>query len=427
MKSLESEKERGSTSLILRDRNFLRLWSAITVSGVSAHIWLLAIPLIAISHFHADASQLGKLAAFQLLPVFILTPIAGALVDSLPARMINSVCDLARGVLLFAIPILDAFGELTLVWMYVVAAMIGSFAVVGDVAHHTMLPRVVDDEHIVAGNAAINASWSVTDVAGPGLAGVAIQIMTAPFAVIINAIGFLSSGLLISSIRMLPQPKAPRANWLVMIKSGFMFLWRQPPLLMLGLSGGVANLFIQAYTTIFVLYAVNGLGLEPIGIGVLYAVGALGGIAGAAVATWVAGRISRVGALFVGNVTTGTGMIVVGSSALFDPPFQVIQAVIGVAMFSGGLGVYNVHSMSTRQQAAPRQMLGRVTASYRLLSHGSLPLGAVVGGYTGEWIGLAWTCALAGILLTLWMCFVLVTPFRKLNELVAHPAEVEVL
>jgi hypothetical protein len=418
MTTSDSPPETSGRSLIRRDPNFARFWVAITISGASAYIWLLAMPLVAIASFDANAAQLGTLAAFQLAPVFVLTPIAGVLVDSLPARLVNSLCDVARGLLLLAIPLLSSLDALTIGWMYGLAGLVGSFKVVGDVAHHTMLPRVVDDADIVGGNAAISASWSVTDVAGPGLGGLAIQVLTAPFALIVNAVGFLASGALISSLHLSPQPETERANWLLMIKSGFTFLWRRPPLLMLGLSGGVANFFIQAYTTIFVLYAVDGLGLQPLGIGVLYAVGAVGGLVGAAVATWVASHLSRVGALFTGNVITGLGMIVVGLSALVTSPFQIAQAGVGVALYSGGLGIYNVHAISTRQQAAPLHMLGRVTASYRLLSHGSLPLGAVAGGFTADAIGLGWTCGLAGACLSVWMCLVLLTPFRGLNQLV---------
>lgn len=272
-------------------------------------------------------------------------------------------------------------------------------------------------EQVVAGNAAVNASYSVTDVAGPGIGGLLVQAVTAPYAIVLDAIGFLVSGGLIATLKADDSGhRAARERWSVMVGDGFRFLVRSKPLLMLGISGGVANIFIQAYLTIFVLFAVDTLGFSPVKIGALYAVGAVGGVVGAAFAGRLGERFSKVGAMVGGNVTVGAGMgLIAAAGALDGGVVRPVCATAGIWLYSMGLGVYNVHSMSARQQLCPPDKLGRITAGYRLLSHGSLPLGALAGGYCARWAGQTTTIALAGAGLVLWMGIAMATPFRRLD------------
>ncbi|MEU8527951.1 MFS transporter [Streptomyces sp. NPDC048629] len=403
---------------VFRNRDFRRFWAAVTVAGAGAHVTVLALPLTAVTLLDADAAQLGLLTAAHLVPTLFMTPIAGVVSDRYSPRLVNALCDLVRGVLLLGVPLLAALDLLSLGPLYVLSALTGCLAALGDVAHHSMLPQIVPQQQIVAGNAAVNASYSVTDVAGPGLAGLLVQTLTAPYAILMDAVGFLVSGGLIASLKPRAAERPPvREKWRAMVVDGFRFLLRSKPLLMLGLSGGVANLFIQAYLTIFVLYAVDTLDFSPLQIGLLYAVGAVGGVGGAAVSDRLGTVLTRVGAMTAGNVLVGVGMVLVAASAVFVAGLtRGAVCAAGIGLYSAGLGIYNVHSMSARQQMCPPEKLGRVTAGYRLLSHGSLPLGSLVGGFSAQWFGQGRTIVLAGGCLVLWMGLVWLTPLRRLND-----------
>ncbi|MFG2428707.1 MFS transporter [Streptomyces sp. NPDC048590] len=408
---------------IFRDMNFVRFWGAVTVSGIGSQVTLLALPLTAVLTLRADAFQVGLLTTLQMLPVLFVTPFAGVMADRFPVRLLNSLCDLLRGFVLLSVPVMAWLDSLTVERLYVVALVLGCLKCLADVAHHSMLPHLVDDDRLVAGNAAVNASYSVTNVAGPGLGGALIQLLTAPFALLVDVVSFLLSGALIASLRTRPadpdQEAAgkPSEGWWRSVAEGFRYLVADHRLLFLGLCSGAANLFIQAYATVLVIFVVQSLGLSATVLGIVYGCGALGGVAGAMVAKRVGERFAAGTAIVAGLVCTGVGIIGLTAAALVDgvlPRSAVL--VLGTLVYSAGVALYNVHAMSTRQRLARRDMLGRVTASYRLLSHGALPLGSFLGGLGADRLGAGPTIALAGVGVIVWVGILMLTPFRRLQQ-----------
>ncbi|WP_441250513.1 MFS transporter [Kitasatospora sp. McL0602] len=407
----------GTPRSIYRHRGFLSLWSAVTVSGIGSQVTVVALPLTAMLTLGADPLQIGTLAMVQTLPVLFVTPVAGVVVDRFPVKLVNSLCDAARGVLLLAVPVLAALDRLSLLWLYVLGLLLGCFKAMADVAHHSILPHVVEEDRILAGNAAVNTSYSVTDVAGPGLGGVLTQLLGAPTALIADSVSFFLSGGLIASLRMRPTERAPRQRWSTMAREGFGYLFREKGLLTLALCSGVANLFLQAYGTVLVVFIVGSLALPPSVVGAVYACGALGGVAGSVLAERI-GRVARpTTAMMGGLVVTGLGMAGLAAAGLAAEPWARIAILIaGTAACTAGLGVYNVHAMSTRQRLVRRDMLGRVTAGYRLLSHGALPLGSLLGGLGAQYLGASAAVALSGAAVVGWVGVLLLTPFRRLHQ-----------
>ncbi|MFS0696654.1 MFS transporter [Streptomyces nitrosporeus] len=414
-----AESGTGRQRSVFRDGAFLRFWTAVTVSGAGSHVTLLALPLTAVLALQADALELGLLTAVQMLPVLFVTPFAGVMADRFPVRLLNSACDVLQGLLLLLIPLMAWLDALSLPLLYTVGLFLGCLKCLADVAHHSMLPHIVDDERLVPGNAAINGSYSVTAVAGPGMGGAVIQVLTAPYALLVDAVSFLLSGALIASLRTRPAP--PRATaalgWWRSVTEGFGYLVRERQLLVLGLCSGVANLFIQAYSTVMVIFVVQSLSLPPTALGAVYACGALGGVGGAMGARRTGDRLSPGTAIVLGLVCAGLGIAGVGLAGLADgTPARIAVLVAGTFVYSAGAALYNVHAMSTRQRLARRDMLGRVTASYRLLSHGALPLGAFAGGLCAQHFGTGTTIACAGAGVIAWVGVLMLTPFRQLQR-----------
>lgn len=125
---------------VLRNRDFRRFWTAITVARAGAHVTVLALPLTAVTLLGADSVQLGLLTTVQLLPMLVVTPLAGVITDVYAARVVNSLCDLVRGVLLLGVPLLAALDSLGMGWLYILSACVGVLKAVADIAHHSMLP-----------------------------------------------------------------------------------------------------------------------------------------------------------------------------------------------------------------------------------------------------------------------------------------------
>src|SRR6187549_3496171 len=192
-----------------RHGDFLRLWTGETISQFGSQISQLAIPFAAILVLDASAFEVAALGTVEFLPFIIFTLPAGVWVDRMRRRRILIAGDLGRAVLLGSIPIAYAFDALTLWQLYVVGFLVGICTVFFDVAYQSYLPSLVERSQIIDGNSKMEITRSGAQISGPGLAGLLVQIFTAPYAVLIDAVSFVASGFFIFRIRKPEEP--PRA------------------------------------------------------------------------------------------------------------------------------------------------------------------------------------------------------------------------
>jgi hypothetical protein len=404
---------------LVRDSRFTRFLAAITLGGLGEQISLLALPLVAILVLQASPFELGLIGALQFLPVIVVTPVAGVMVDKFAPRLMNGLADVARGFVALSVPFMWWTGVLTLSSIYVVAVLGGCLRALSDVSHHSMLPSLVERRQLVRGNTAVNTSYSVTEVGGPGLGGVLVQGLGAPLALFGDGLGFIASGTLILSIRSFGkhQDRTGSSNWLSLIVGGFKYLLGERRLLWLGICGGVSNIFMFAFTTVLALFVVTDLGLEPFVLGLVLSVGAIGGIAGAFIASGVRRSLSLASTLLTSELVAGVGITLIATARLLaDDAAHIAIVSMGMIIYSAAMAVYNVHSMSTRQALAPPNQLGRVTAGYRLISHGAIPLGALLGGTAAQLWGTPTLIGAAGLAVIIWALVLRRTPFMLLNR-----------
>jgi len=192
-------------------RDFVRLWSAESVSRFGSQVSLLALPLIAITALHTSTFQVGLLSTMEFLPFVLIGLPAGVWVDRLRRRPMLIAADLGRALALASIPLAHALGVLSMAQLYAVAFATGVLTVFFDVAYQSYLPRLVLPEQLVEGNAKLEISNSGASIAGPGLAGLLIQLLTAPVAVVADAASFLASAAFIGRIRRREPPPPPAA------------------------------------------------------------------------------------------------------------------------------------------------------------------------------------------------------------------------
>jgi MFS family permease len=202
-------RPRWPTGGLWRNADFLKLWSAETVSQFGTQVSQLALPLAAVLVLDASAFQVAALGTVEFLPFILFTLPAGVWVDRVPRRPILIAGDFGRAALLASIPIAYLADALTLGQLYVVGFLIGIFTVFFDVAYMSYLPALVEREHIIEGNSKLEVSRSSAQIGGPGFGGVLVQIFTAPYAILVDAVSFLGSGLFILRIRKQePRPEA---------------------------------------------------------------------------------------------------------------------------------------------------------------------------------------------------------------------------
>jgi MFS family permease len=399
-------------------RDFARFWAALTVSLLGSQITTLALPLLAALTLGASAMEMGVLAAAGQLPFLLFSLPAGAWVDRLPRRPVLIATDLASALLLLSVPLAAPFGGPSFPQLCVVAFGVGSMAVVSEVAQYAYVPTLVGRERLVECNSRLQVSHSATDAAGPGAAGVLVQLLSAPLAVLADAVSFLVSAALLRSIRQPeppPEPEEPGVPMRRAIADGLRMLLGHPLLRAIIVVSVPISFFTSGFMAIYVLFATRELGLGPATIGLIFAVGGVGAVSGAMLARWAADRFGVGPAMIGGWVLAAAGSLLVPLAA---GPVVVVVAMLAVAKAFEGITdtVANIHQWSLRQVVTPDQLAGRVTAGHRFTVYGASALGALAGGALGGALGLRpalLVCAVGALLSPLPAVF---SPLRRLRE-----------
>jgi MFS family permease len=383
-------------SSLWRHRDFLNLWSAETISQVGTQITLLAMPVMAVTMLHATPFEMGVLTALETVAFLVVGLPAGAWVDRWRRKRVLVVNDLIRAVALGSLPVAWALGMLSLPLLFVVAAITGTARVFFDVAYQSYLPTLVAPNQVVDGNAKLAASEQVAQVAGPGATGVLLRFLGAPLLIAFDALSFLLSALFIWRIRHVDDvpDRATRRRLRTEIAEGLSFVVRHPLLRRIVACTGLFNLLSSMTMALLVLFVLRTLDLSESTLGFVFSVGAVGGILGAATASWFARRVGEGRAIPLSVIVSAVFAVCIPLATVAAPVALLILGWFGVAW---GVVVYNVTQVSFRQRLCPPRLLGRMNASVRFIVFGTMPLGGLIGGALGEWLGVTTTIWIATI------------------------------
>jgi MFS family permease len=401
-----------------RQRGFVKLWAASAISDVGSQVSALALPLIAALMLDATPWQMGLLSAADSAPTLVVGLLAGVWVDRLRRRPVLIAADLGRAALLLAIPLASVAGALHMGLLYGVAVSVGALTVLFDVAHLSYLPSLIARDQLVDGNSKLETTASVAQVVGPGLGGVLVKVVGAPFAVLLDALSFVASALFIARIEAAETAPTPRdrVGIAAEIGEGLRAVLIHPILQVVTGCSATTNLFGRMFLAVYVLYMTRDLGLSPIGVGAVLATGGLGSLAGALIAAPATRRFGP-GPAMIG-AQLAFGLIGLGVPlAVLVPRFALAMVVAAEFGQWASIIVYYVNAISIRQAIAPDRMRGRINATSRFIVGSALPIGALLGGALGGAIGLPLTLVVAegGMLLAvLWLYL---SPVRRLRAL----------
>lgn len=414
------------TGGLWRHGDFLRLWSAESISVFGSAVTGLALPLIAVVVLDASAFAVAALTVVDFLPFILFSIPAGVWVDRLQRRPILIAADLLRAVLLASIPIAYAFDALGMPQLYVVGFLTGICTVFFDVTYQSYLPSLVPRDRLVEGNSKLEVSRSSAQIAGPGAAGGLIGALGAPVAIILDAISFLVSALFLFAIRKreeLPQrPEgAAKPSMIKEAREGLGYVLNHRYLRPISICTGTSNFFWSGTGAILIVYAVRELGLTATTLGLIFSISNAGPLLGAFTANRIAGRIGVGPTILWTSVTFGFALVLVPLAPQgFPYPFLIASGLLG----GFAAVVYNINQLSLRQAITPERMQGRMNAVIRFLVWGTMPLGALGAGALATWIGLRptmWIGAIGGFFTFL---PILLSPVRKIGEMPA-PLEEE--
>jgi MFS family permease len=403
-----------------RHGDFLWLWSSQTISQFGSQVSQLALPLVAIVVLGESAFEVAMLGMVEFLPFLLFSLPAGVWVDRLSRRPILVVADIVRAAALATVPIAYWLDGLTIWQLYIVGFVVGVGTVFFDVAYQSYLPSLVERDQLSDGNSKLEISRSAAQLAGPGVGGVLIAILTAPVAVAADAISFVVSALLIGRIRTAERESPPEArrSLLSELWEGLRYVIRHEYVRGMAASVAIFNFFGNVGGAIILVYFVRELGLSAATIGVVFALGNIGFLVGAFVAKRIETRIG-VGRTIVGSMVLSVpGLLLV---PLAPKDFAVPLLVASGLIVGFAIVLYNVTAISLMQAITPDRLLGRMNASRRFLVWGVIPLGALVGGVLASTIGLRPTLFVGAIGASLAVLPLLFSPVRSLTRIPDEP------
>lgn len=396
------------------NHDFSRLWAGESISQFGSQITLLALPLTAIVLLQASAFEMGLLTAAGSAPFLLIGLLAGVWVDRHRRRPILLGANLGRALLLAAIPLAALLGWLRIELLYVVAFAAGLLTVFFDVAYLAYLPALASREHLVEGNAKLEMSRSVAQIAGPGVAGGLVQVVGAPLAIVADAVSYLLAAAFVWRIRAdEPVISAKHRDGVrAELLEGLRSIVGDPVLRSIAACTGTLNLFSNAAQAVFILFLVRDLGVEPAQTGLLMMALGPGALIGALVASRVAGRFGVGRTICAAPILSLVPAVLIATAG---GPRSVALAVLALALFLQALlgAIYNVTQVSLRQTIVPDRLQGRMNASMRFLVWGTLPIGSLVGGVLGEAVGLRPVLALDVLGVALGALAVTLSPVRR--------------
>ena len=410
-----------------RHPDFLKLWSGQTVSTFGSTITREALPYAAVLLLGASPWQMGVLAAAASAPVLVVSLFVGAWTDRLRRRPLLVAADVGRAVLLLSVPVAALTGRLHLGQLFAVAALVGVLTVLFDVAYQSYVPGLVGQGQLVAANSMLSVSASLAEVTAPGAAGVLVQALTAPFAIVVDALSFLWSALMVRLIRAreLPMGRShdhrPSASDLL---EGARHVRRHPLLCAFAATACTSGIFGNFFATLYALFGLRVLGLSPAMLGLTVAMGGAGGLVGAAFAGPLARRYG-LGPLLLGVALIGRLVSFLIPMAGGPPLVAMAMLMAAQAVGDGTHEIYTIHVTSLRQAVTPSRLLGRVNATMYLVSEGVAPLGALAGGVLAQLIGIRPTVYVAVVGGMLGMVWLLLSPVGQVRELPALGAPAE--
>jgi MFS family permease len=406
------------TGGLWRHPDFVKLWSAETVSQFGTQFTQLALPLVAIDVLHVSAFQVAALTTVEFLPFLLVSLPAGVWVDRLRRRPILVVGDLARAVLLGSVPVAYWLGALTMAQLYVVAFLGGIATVFFDVAYQSYLPSLVERQQLIDGNAKLEISRAAAQLGGPGLAGIVIDFLRAPAALAFDAISYVGSALFIFGIRKSEgsvRTDAPRRRMREELREGLRWVLSHPFLKNIAACTALFNFWGNMGFAVLLVFARRGLHLSPLAIGLAFTLSNVGPL----LAAFNANRISS---------RFGVGKTIIAASIIGAPTFLVVPfapegnaalAVLIPAFIIGGLSnvIYNVTQVSLRQAITPERIQGRMNSVMRFIVWGTIPLGSIIGGVLASTIGVKETLIVSGIGCFMPFLPVLFSPVRDIKEM----------
>jgi MFS family permease len=407
-----------------RDRNFLTMWAGQALSQFGAQITELAIPVLAVLVLNATEFQVGVLNAAQVAAFLVVGLPAGAWIDRMRKRHVMIWADVVRALALGAIPVLYLTGVLEIWHLVVVALVMGVATVFFDVSNQSIIPSLVRPGQIAEANGKLQSTEQLAGLAGPAVGGWIVGVLAAPLAIIVTACTYVASfvALIFTKDHEQRRPAEDHAPIHKEIGEGLRWVFGNPLLARIVGTTGTANFFSTISGTLLPIFVLRELGLTPQMLGIVFSLGAVGGLVGAVATPHIVRWVGEARAIPISAIAFCLVPFFLPAVSLVPDlafPLLIVQGFI----MSFTILLYNITQVTFRQRITPPRLLGRMNASIRFVVWGVMPIGALLAGILATAIGTVPTLWIAASGELLACLFVVIGPFWRMRELPDAHAE----
>jgi MFS family permease len=403
---------------LARSGNFRWFWAGQGISQLGAQFTELALPVVAVTLLGAGEWEMGLLVAASTAAFLVLGLPAGAWVDRMRKRRVMIAADVARTLLLAAVPVLFLTGRLELWHVIAVAAAVGVATLFFDVSYQSYIPLLVEDRQIGEANSKLEATAQVANIGGPGIAGGLLTLLSAPAVLLFTAGTYVLSALSLTRVRDTEArpDRAARRPLLREIGEGVAFVWHQPLLRRITATTSITNLFSAIAFTLLPLLVLRDLGLGPATLGVMFSFGAVGGLLGALLTPRFTKLVGEGTSLSVSSIAFAVTMLPLPLAVLL-PQAAIVLLPVGNFLIAFFVVLYNITQVTLRQRLCPPRLLGRMNASIRFVVWGVMPLGSLLAGWLGTVLGIQASLWIAVAGTVLGALPVVLSPLTRMREL----------
>jgi predicted MFS family arabinose efflux permease len=402
-----------------RNPRFLRFWAADTVSVFGSLITRIALPFTAILMFNASAFEMSLLVLADLVPSCVVGLPVGIWVDRVRRLPLMIASDVMRAAVLISIPIAAAFGALTLAQLYLVSFVASALTMLFNVAQISILPALVSREDLLEANSKTSATQSISEIGAFGIGGWLVQLLSGPGAILVDAVSFLASAVLLRSVAINETAPATvvRSAMRREIVAGLDHVWHQPLLRATALASMALWFGLSIFGTIISLFALKELGFEAGPLAMIFAVGGVSSLVGSVLVRPVTRALGVGPAMIAGLLVAG--LLLMPLVAARGHGTSAAVCLLVQQLGDGALLVFLINEVSLRQTIVAPDLMGRVNSSVGFLRSIARLSGVLVAGVAGEVIGLRATLGLGGAVVTLAAIFLALTSLRSLKTMPA--------
>ncbi len=380
---------------LLRNLAYRRLFTSILISSLGGQVSMLALPLTAAVLLKASPTQMGLLTAFELLPFVLLSLPAGVWLDRVRKLPVYIAGEALLAVALVSVPIAWWLGWLAMPWLYAVGFVLGCVHVVAGAAAQIVLTQVVPRTRLVEAHAKNALASSGSEVVGPGLAGALIKLVSAPVALLIDALALLVSVWILRGVRVVEEARsAVDTHFMEELKAGFRFVRRTPLLVAMALTMGFWQMCHYAAVVVQILFATRTLGMNESDVGLSFVGLGVGTVAASVYGKRIAHKYGTGPSMLGGLGVAGVGWTLCSVAPVGFWGVAAFSAML--VCFGFGAVLTFINFLSLRQAVTPAPMLGRMTATMRWLMLLPAGPGALIGGWLGEHVDLRASLGFAG-------------------------------